>query len=182
MENINVCSWNTAGVRDKLHNPDIPRFLLTFHIIWLLETKTNAYINVPGFSVYSNNSKQGQHHGGIMMLVKSSWVRFVNKVDLVKMILFARVNVCWSLYSPDDSIYEYYSASHLGFLTAKVQDRKQVVVTRDFNAWVSEAHTLDISDGHLCYKGIKDMTVNGHGRRLIDVCNSVVVANHAPCR
>lgn len=77
-----MCSWNIAGVRDKLQKPDILRFLLVFHTVWLFEMKTNSQIHVPGFTVYSNSSRHHQHRGGVMMLVKNSLVSCVAHVDM----------------------------------------------------------------------------------------------------
>ena len=159
-------------MKDKLQNPDILRFLLTFHIVWLLETKTNAHVTVPGFSVHSNPSKHGHHRGGIIMLVKSCLVRFVKKVDLsyegqiwLELTCFPEFIFGGVYIPPDDSMY--YDVSQFGFLSANVHDRKRVIVMGDFNARVGTPLVPDTSDSPLSYVGVKDVSVNGHGRRLL---------------
>lgn len=57
---IRLCSWNIGGVKDKLQNNNILSFILNFHIIWLLETKSSQKFGVPGYTVYHNPSKANE--------------------------------------------------------------------------------------------------------------------------
>ena len=52
----------------------------------------------------------------------------------------------------------YYDVSQFGFLSANVHD---------FNARVGTPLVPDTSDSPLSYVGVKDVSVNGHGRRLL---------------
>ena len=65
-----------------MQDPSILSFLLPFHLVWLLETKTCRNISVPGFKVFSNPSRLGDHRGVIIMLLKQALVEFVRNVDM----------------------------------------------------------------------------------------------------
>ena len=73
---LKLCSWNIGGLRDKLQNEDILNFVLGFDIVWLLETKYYFNVQVPGFTIYHNVSREGYHRGGVMMLVKHTIMNY----------------------------------------------------------------------------------------------------------
>ena len=78
---LRLVSWNVGGLRDKLDEPDILKFVFGYDLVWLLETKKYFHLNVPGFSVYANVSRSGQHRGGIVMLVKRWLTEYVSRID-----------------------------------------------------------------------------------------------------
>ena len=106
------------------------------------------------------------------MLVKSSLVRFVRKVDLsyegqiwLELTCFPEFIFGGVYIPPDDSMY--YDVSQFGFLNANVHDRKRFIVMGDFNSRVGTPPVLDTSDPPLSYEGIKDVTVNSHGKKVV---------------
>lgn len=82
LKSIKFCSWNICEVKDKLQNNVILSFVLNFHIIWLVENRSNHKFSVPGFSVYNNPSKVNVKRGGIALFMKTSLVQVVHKVDM----------------------------------------------------------------------------------------------------
>lgn len=56
---LTLYSWNIAGIKDKLQDPNILQFILKFDIVWILEAKKYFNLNVPGFTVYENISREG---------------------------------------------------------------------------------------------------------------------------
>ena len=51
---------------------------MSFDIVFLLEAKQYFNLTVPGFNVYSNVSRVGQHRGGVVMLLKCKLTGIIN--------------------------------------------------------------------------------------------------------
>ena len=174
-----------AGVKDKISNVDVLSFILNFHIVWLLEIKTNACISVPGFYVYHNPSKWCSKRGGVAMLVKNSLVKFITRVDVGTE---GQVWVEFSCYPgfifggiyipPNDS--PYYHPSLFGSVEAYVNEHSKVVALGDYNSRVGSPCLCDSNSEQYEYAGIVDEVVNENGKQLINLCRSsgAVVGNH----
>lgn len=79
---VKICSWNIAGLKDKLQDNMILQFVMSFDIVFLLEAKQNFNSTVPGFDVYTNVSRVGQHRGGgVVMLVRCILTDDIINVD-----------------------------------------------------------------------------------------------------
>ena len=168
-----------------MQDPLILSFLLPFHLVWLLETKTSRNISVPGFKVFSNPSRLGEHRGGIIMRLKQALVKFVRNVDMsvegqiwVKFWCFPNINFGGVYIPPEDSIY--YDVNLFGNLESKLVMERSVVVMGDFNARIAKPPIVNAPSEPYYYEGIKDFTINNHGKLLRDLCvnNDVVTANH----
>ena len=185
IQNLKVCSWNVAGVVDKLQNVDILSFVLKFHVIWLLETKTSYCFNVPGFKVFQNPSKVNEKRGGVALLIKCSILKYVKNVDTttegqiwLELSCFASLVFGGGIYSPQDS--PYFEPSFFSNLVAKIMGYSRVVILGDFNSRVAKPVLANCDDFIYEYRGIKDLTLNSHGRHLIEICKStdMVICNH----
>ena len=185
LQNLRVCSWNIGGVADKLQNTDILSFILKFHIVWLLETKTSFCFNVPGFKVYQNPSKVNDKRGEVLLLIKCSILKYVKNVDItmegqiwLELSCFTSL-VFGGVYIPlEDS--PYFEPSFFGNMVAKIMSHSRVVILGDFNSRVAEPALANCDDIVYRYVGIKDFTLNNHGRHLIEICKStnIVIGNH----
>ena len=182
---MKLCSWNICGVKEKLQDPDIFNFLVQYDIVWLLEVRSAHQKSVPGFCVYTNMSRKGHYRGGVMLLVKCALMPYITRVDMntddmiwVELSLCAGVLLGGVYVPPADSLY--CEASPFQFMNEKCSGEREVIVLGDFNARVG---TPVITYGDDCiyrYNGVKDHSVNGHGRILINTCinNEMVVLNH----
>lgn len=182
---LKLCSWNICGVKEKLQDPDIFKFLVQYDMVWLLEVRNVHQKSVPGFYVYNNKSRKGHHRGGVMLLVKCALMPYVTRVDMnaddmiwVELSLCAGVRFGGVYIPPEDSLYS--EASPFQALFERCVSKSEVVVLGDFNARVGTPVT-HCSDGCVYrYDGVKDHTVNNHGRILLNTCrsNDMIVLNH----
>ena len=185
MHDLKLCSWNICGLRDKLQDPVILKFILDFDIVWLLETKKYFKLNVPGFQVYQNVSRYGAHRGGVVMLVRAGLVEKIQKVDMSSegqiwiFLSWQPILKLGGVYiPPEDS--PYYQPTQYGVLAAHTVETGRVIALGDLNARVGDHRTVDIAGTEYNYSGVKDHTVNNHGRTLMNTCknNSMVVLNN----
>ena len=172
-------------MKNKLQNSEILSFVLKFDIIWLLEIKSTLQRSVPGFNVYVNKSKEGEHRGGIMMLVKCVWVQYITRIDMetegqiwIEMSCFPGLKLGGVYVPPDDS--PYFDPLLIGTLNAHIKECKQVIVLGDYNARVGNPCIFDKDGSAYEYRNTKDLTVNNTGRTITNLCNdnAMVVANH----
>ena len=172
-------------MKDKLQNQSILNFLLNFDIIWLLEVKHASQSSVPGFDIYYNKSKRGEHRGGVMMLVKCSISKYITKVDMdtedmvwLELSLCAGVKLGGVYIPPSDS--QYFDMSQFSFLCAKCIESEKVVLMGDLNARVGNPYITGHDGSVKEYGDVKDDTVNAHCRLLIKLSNNcdMAVVNH----
>ena len=182
---LKICSWNIAGLKDKLQNLDVLNFLLDFDIVWLSEIKSTLQRSVPGFDLYMNKCKENDHRGGVMMMVKCALAQFVTRVDMKTEGQIWLEMSCWpgvllgGVYiPPEDS--PYHQPAHLGALAGRIAECERVVIVGDLNARVGKPIIRNENDELYNYYGVKDFTVNNMGRSVIQMCNDndMVVANH----
>ncbi len=79
---MKLCSWNIAGLKDKLQEPSILKFNLDFDIVWILEATKYFSVQVPGFSVCRNVSRSGRNRGGVVMLGQDALMQSGKQVDV----------------------------------------------------------------------------------------------------
>lgn len=172
-------------MKDKLQDPEILEFILKFDIVWILEAKKYFNSSVPGFTLYRNVSREGQHRGGIVMLVKSKLAESISRVDTetegqmwVVFSWWPNMKLGGVYIPPEDS--PYYQPVHFGTLARHAADSDKVVVMGDFNSRVGTPRIKDKNDNMYSYGDVSDIVVNEHGKSLINVCNNnaLVVANH----
>ena len=141
--------------------------------------------SVPGFDIYYNKSKRGEHRGGVMMLVKCSISKYITKVDMdtedmvwLELSLCAGVKLGGVYIPPSDS--QYFDMSQFSFLCAKCIESEKVVLMGDLNARVGNPYITGHDGSVKEYGDVKDDTVNAHGRLLIKLCNNcdMAVVNH----
>ena len=77
-----MCSWNIGGAKDKLSNDITLKFLHEYDVIWILEVKQISSTRIPGFIVYYNPSKHGNHREGVMLLIKYEVQNYIKSVKL----------------------------------------------------------------------------------------------------
>ena len=136
---LKFCAWNICGLKDKLQDKNILDFILGFDIVWLLETKKYFNVQVPGFVVYQNVSKEGYHRGGIMMLVKYTILDCIVQVDTnTEGQIWIVLEQCGTMkvggvyIPPEDS--PYYDPALYGALAAHTKDFENILVLGDYNA------------------------------------------------
>ncbi len=182
---LKLCSWNVCGVREKLNDPEILKFLMQYDLVWLLEVKSAYEKSVPGFYMYNNKSRVGCNRGGVMLLIKCALMQYVTNVNMEEDdMIWVNLSVCKDVkfggvyIPPEDSLY--CEASPFRALSEMCLNTRDVVVLGDFNARVG-SHVLSCGDGSVYrYDGVKDPVVNSHGRMLRNMCrsNNMVVMNH----
>ena len=185
MTQLKICSWNIAGLKDKLQDENILRFIMEFDVIFIQESKRYFHLNVPGFNVYTNVSTAGQHRGGMVMLLKcylSDEVLNVNTDDESQIWL----TMSWwpsfkfgGIYiPPDDS--PYYSPVLHGKLAAHTLPPDNVIVLGDFNGRVGTPLVRNEEGQIYQYSGGLDAVTNNNGRALMNICNNndMVIVNN----
>ena len=174
-----------AGVRDKLQDEDVLSFILDFDLVWLLETKTALNFNVPGYNVYLNPSKLNVKRGGVAMLLKCSFLKYVKNIDMSCEGQIWLELSCYPEYifggiyiSPNDS--PYFEPALFGSLMSNTMQYSKVIIMGDFNSRVGEPSMVYTNENVYEYSGIKDVTLNANGKQLLDICKAseMVVANH----
>ena len=180
-----MCCWNVAGVRDKMNNQEILSFVLNFHIVWLLEIKTTAKINVPGFHTFQNSSIYCGNRGGVAMLVKYSLLDFIKFVNMnsegqiwVELSCYPGFVFGGVYIPPSDS--PYFVPTCFGNLGAVMNEHENVVALGDFNSRVGIPLLCNENFVPYTYSGVIDLYINGSGRQLLNMCqsNNMVIGNH----
>ena len=168
-----------------MQNPVILKFLLQHDIIWLLEARSVHQKTVPGFNMYYNKSERGQQRGGVVMLIRCALMPYVIRVDMeTDDMIWLELSVCAGVrlggvyVPPEDSLY--CEASPLRSLNLRCSGEKEVIALGDFNARVGSPVITCGDESVYEYGGVKDTTVNSHGRMLVNMCNSnsMTVMNH----
>ena len=186
---LRMCCWNIAGVRDKMCAPDIFSFVNKFHIVWLLEIKTTSCIGVPGFHTYHNPSKYAGRRGGVAMLVKYSLLKYVKSVNTstegqiwIEFLSNPDIMLGGVYIPPADSPYFQYSC--FGNLGAVMNENHSTIVLGDFNSRVGRPVLYDQNLSLYEYDGIVDTNVNENGRLLLSLCrgSSMAIGNHLTCQ
>ena len=163
------------------------KFILGFDIVWILETKKHFNVQVPGFTVYENVSREGYHRGGVMMLVKHKILDSIVEVDTntegqIWIVLDRHgtqtVKVGGVYIPPEDS--PYFNPAEFGALAAHTRDTNNIIVLGDFNARVGVPNIIDKNGVPYVYRGTEDLVRNSHGRSLINLCNNndMTIVNH----
>ena len=182
---MKLCSWNIAGLRDKLQKPDILNFVLQSDMVWLSETKKCFNVSVPGFRVFYNISRSGAHRGGIMLLIRDRLLEYVKCVDMntegqiwVTLTFLVTYKLGGVYIPPEDS--PYFQQADIGALAAQTLESGNVFVLGDLNARVAVPNLTDSDNRPFVYTGVVDHVVNARGRSLLNLCsnNSMVIANH----
>ena len=180
-----LCSWNIAGLKDKLKKSEILNFLLESDIVWISETKKCFNVSVPGFRVYYNMSKSGAHRGGIMVLIKDSLLEYVKCIDMdtegqiwITLTFLVTFKLGGVYIPPDDS--PYFQQADIGALAAHTLQSGNLFVLGDLNARVAVPKLSDSDNRPFVYSGVVDHVLNARGRTLINMCsdNNMVIANH----
>ena len=182
---LKLCSWNICGVKEKLNDSEILKFLMQYDLVWLLEVKSVYQKSVPGFYMYNNMSRRGSHRGGVTLLIKCALMQFVTKVDMdADNMIWVELSVCEGVkfggvyIPPEDSLY--CEASPFQTLSERCSISRDEIVLGDFNARVGSP-VMSCGDASVYkYDGVKDPVVNSHGRMLLNMCrnNNMVVMNH----
>ena len=119
------------------------------------------------------------------MLVKSSLVHDIKQVDTdaegqiwVELSKWPNLKLGGIYIPPDDS--PHYHPAQYGTFARHTLDAGKVVAIGDFNARVGTPRITDTSGNTYEYRGVKDDSINSHGRTLVNLCNnnSMVIANH----
>ena len=153
--------------------------------MWITETKKCFNVNVPGFRLYYNPSKLGNHRGGIIMLIKDKICDFIKSIDMetegqIWIVLNFLVSYkLGGVYIPPDGS-PYYQASDMGALASHTRDTGNVLVMGDLNARVAAPYLSNADGVPYVYSGVVDNTLNARGRSLINMCdnNDMIIANH----
>ena len=154
-------------------------------MIWILETKQIQSISVPGFLVFHKAYKGATHRGGVMLLVKNYFQKFLKNVNLTlesqiwfELSCYPNTRFGGIYIPPKDSLY--YDQNIIANMCAQMNDIEKVVILGDFNARVGKPDMLDSQGRNLEYANICDMTQTAPGKSLINLCkeNSLVIANH----
>lgn len=172
-------------MKNKLQDPKILEFILKFDIVWISEAKKYFNSSVPGFSLYKNVSREGQHRGGVVMLVKSKLAESISRVDTdtegqIWVVFFWWPNMkLGGVYIPPEDP-PYYQPVHFGALAHHAADSDKIVAMGDFNSRVGTPGIKDKNDNMYNYRDVSDIVVNEHGKILMNVFsnNALVVANH----
>ena len=170
-----MCSWNIAGVKDKLTQENFEKFLRQYDVIWILETKLIKSTKISGFISYYNPSAYGEHRGGILLLVKNYLEKYIVKVTTnlesqiwLELSIYPKTSFEGVYIPPTDSTF--YDQSLFANMTAHIEDSKNVIVLGDFNARLGTPIIPNKDGGHYEYVSIKDQTVNPPGKNLINLC------------
>ena len=166
-----MCSWNIAGLRDKLHDPNFLNFILQYDIVWILEVKKCFNVSVPGFRVHYNPSKWGRHRGGITMLIRDRLFEFVKSIDMktegqiwITLNFLVSYKLGGVYIPPEDS--PYCQPSDMGVLAAQTSETGNIMALGDFNARVAVPNLTDTQNNLYKYSGVVDNTLNVCGRCL----------------
>ena len=156
-----------------------------YDIIFILETKQILTTNVPGFLVYHNASRHGNHRGGVMLLIKNHIQKFLLNVNLTlesqiwfELSCYPNTRFGGIYIPPEDS--PFYNQTIMANMYAQINEKEKVVMLGDFNARVGKPDMLNTKGKKLEYVDICDITQNAPGKKIINLCKekSLVVANH----
>ena len=160
--------------------------LLKYGIVILTEIKTPKKICTSGFSVYQNSAKAG-HRGGIALLVKPCFTKFIKNIDKTyenviyyELEFLPNVVFIACYIAPSDS--NYYDAAVFGYIQGIIKKdvSKTYVVVGDLNSRVGIPTELLDNGSNLHYTGCEDTIVNSNGKNILQVCKDekLVVVNN----
>ena len=182
---LKLCSWNIGGAKHKLNINQILEFLHNYDIIWILESKQIQSTNVPGFLVYHNASRHGNHRGGVMLLVKHAFKDYLENINIslesqiwFELSCYPNTRFGGVYIPPEDS--QYYDQSIIANMYVQMNGKEKVVILGDFNAHVGRPEMKDSKDNLLEYINVNNTSQNAPGKRLINMCKdrSLVIVNH----
>lgn len=118
-----------------------------YDIIWILETKQIQTLNIPGFLVYHNASRHGNHRGGVMLLVKHNFQKLLLNVNLTlesqiwfELSCYPNTRFGGIYIPPEDS--QYYEQTIVANIYAQINEKEKIVMLGDFNARVGKPESL----------------------------------------
>ena len=116
-------------------------------MIWILETKQIQSISVPGFLVFHKAYKGATHRGGVMLLVKNYFQKFLKNVNLTlesqiwfELSCYPNTRFGGIYIPPTGSLY--YDQNIIANMCAQIKDIGKVVILGDFNACVGNQTCL----------------------------------------
>ena len=157
-------------------------FLQAYGFIILTEIKTSLKISCTGFTVFQNSAKQG-HRGGIALLIKPGIAKFIKKLDksyenIISFELEFMTDIVFvgCYITPGDS--PYYDAAIFGYIQSliKKDEIKTFFIMGDLNSRVGVPVDLCFDEEKLTYNGCEDITVNGNGRNILQLCGDTKLA------
>ena len=86
LQTVSFCSWNIDGLLSKLDNADFINYVSSFDIVSLLETYIEHFETslFPNFTIFCKPavklSHRGRRSGGIVVLIKTSLMKFVQEI------------------------------------------------------------------------------------------------------
>ena len=198
--NINGISNNVLG--DKTQNKDFVEAILDIDFMFLTETWNNQAINIPGFeTIHSTLAKTlsktaCRQSGGITMLFKSKFKKFVSVVKSTKNFLGSKISkemlncntdlyICGTYIPPEKSKYfEPEIFEELENDLVYFSSKGNLLILGDLNARTSKLTDFVSSEGnkHIINSSEDSLTplerqnfdssINNHGKKLIEICKN----------
>ena len=134
---------------------------------------------------YANVSPSGMNRGGVVMLIRQRLLRFVEKVTMnvdgqiwLLLTFLSSIQLGGVYVAPCDS--PYFEQAQWGAVAAHIAESPNTIVMGDLNARVGTPQLRDAEGRSYEYRGVKDHTVNAHGRHLLNMCgeSGMVICNH----
>lgn len=206
-QKINCVSWNIEGLIDKLNLQGFVDFLKSFDIITLGETFTLPTFNFEikfddYFYIHSpakKFSRLGRPSGGLVVLVKKKWRKYIKVIDTKKNHIIAfKINKSLLKRSKDIMFIAtyihptgsvYYTDKDYNCTLDELEDflinvtehdeEYDYIITGDLNARLSDWYYTEEGlmaeeeegDENL-ERSARDSTINDYGKRLIELCTT----------
>jgi exonuclease III len=195
-------SWNINGLIAKLADPDFVAYITSFDVCLLLETFTMPVFD---FSMHFNEfivlhsaavklTRMGRSSGGVIMLVKNSYVDFVEQVETqIENVLCLKLSK--ALFNSTKDVHfiglynhpytsDYYTGKDYNctleqleeFMLKQIEEGLDVhyLVGGDLNARIGDWYYDDADDENddsdIFQRKARDCNINGFGRNLIQLC------------
>ena len=201
--NISIGMWNINGLNDKVlgnksHDQDFVRHITSHDLIFLTETWSNTFIDIPDFKTTishtapprTNNS--GRLSGGITLLYKNRLKEHITTMKKSKNTLWCKISknilnsnsdlfLCGIYIPPENS--KYFENSIFDELEKEINtysSKGDIMLTGDFNARTSthedfisndgNKHLNDLDRNNMKCRENFDNKINNHGKQIIEIC------------
>lgn len=201
-------SWNIDGILSKLSDRDFISYISSFDFVCLVETWTTENFTCDQFSTHEcfllpakKLSIQGRGSGGVMLLVKKCFSRFIRNIDInyeniivieISKLLFGTDTemylICTYLPPVDSPFYEVSDFNNgISILEHCLLDILEkfgevaVIICGDLNARTSNENPVytdlaadSLTQGSTCPTSTRqsqDQTLNDYGKLLLEFCS-----------
>lgn len=205
--NISLSTWNIHGLShntlgDKIMNKDFLNNISKIDFIFLIETWSNADIDLPCFKAFVSNTtiprtdKACRISGGITLLYKAEYEKHISIAKKSENLLWCKISkdllstntdlfICGVYIPPEKSVYfdnEIFEQLENDIIS--FSSKGKTMILGDFNARTSKLDDfvskdgnnfiIDASENCMLPKNREnfDNNINNHGKQLINTCKN----------